>query len=74
MEIPFIEKTQSETWTRNYECKMMHDMLMQKISFEGLIKVNCKHYRGTWFHLKIVKTLQSVLFSEGKKETKEKSS
>jgi len=33
MEIPFIEKTQSETRTRNYECKMMHDMFMQKIYF-----------------------------------------
>jgi len=28
--------------------QMMHDMLMQKeFFFEGLIKVNGKHYRGT---------------------------
>jgi len=28
-----MEKTQCETQTRNYECKMMHDMLMQKDFF-----------------------------------------
>jgi len=28
----------------------MHDMLMQKdFFFERLIKVYCKHGRGTWF-------------------------
>ena len=50
---------------------MMHDMFMKKctIFFEGLIKVYCKHCRGTWFHLKIVKILQSVSFSKGKNET-----
>jgi len=39
-------------------------MLMQKwtIFFEGLIKVNCKHWRGTRFYLRIVKILQSVPF------------
>jgi len=45
--------------------------LCKKIFFEGLIKVYCKHYRGTWFHLKNVKILQSVPFSKGKNETKE---
>jgi len=49
----------------------MHDMFMQFL-FEGFIKVNCKHHRGTWFYLKIVKILQSVPFSKGKNETKEK--
>jgi len=39
--------------------------------FEGFIKVNCKHCKGTWFHFKIVKILQSVSFSKGKNETKE---
>jgi len=39
-----MENTQHETRTRNYECKMMHDMLMQKdlfiylFIFEGLIQ------------------------------------
>jgi len=33
MEIPFIEKTQYETQTKNYECKMMHDMFMKKKRF-----------------------------------------
>ncbi len=55
--------------------QMMHDLIMQKeilfYFFEGLIKVYCKHYRGTWFHLKNVKILQSVPFSKGKNETKE---
>jgi len=45
--------------------------LCQKDFFEGLIKVKCKHCRGTWFHLKTVKILQSVPFSKGKNETKE---
>jgi len=39
--------------------------------FEGFIKVNCKHCRGTRFHLKIVKMLQKVPFSKVKNETKE---
>jgi len=54
---------------------MMHDMFMQNVTiffFEGFIKVNCKHCKGTWFHLKIVKILQLVPFSKGKNETKEK--
>ena len=54
--------------------QMMHGMFMQKCDdffFEGFIKVNCKHCKGTWFHLKIVKILQSVPFSKGKNETKE---
>jgi len=38
---------------------------------EGFTKINCKHYKGTLFHLKIVKILQSVPFSKGKSETKE---
>ena len=48
------------------ECKMMHDMFMEKWThiFEGFIKVDCKHRRGTWFYLKIVKTSQSVPFSK----------
>jgi len=52
---------------------MMHDMFMQKCDnfFEGFIKVNCKHCKGTWFHLKIVKILQFVPFSKGKNEIKE---
>jgi len=29
-ERPFIEKTQCEIQTKNYECKMMHDMLDAK--------------------------------------------
>jgi len=50
---------------------MMHDMFMQNNNFfEGLIKVNCKHHRGTWLYLKNVKILQSV--PKGKNETKEK--
>jgi len=32
--------------------------------FEGFIKVNCKHRRGTWFYLKIAKKSQSVPFSK----------
>ena len=53
--------------------QMMHDMFMQNMTifFEGFTKVNCKHYKGTLFHLKIVKILQSVPFSKGKNETKE---
>jgi len=31
---------------------------------KGFIKVNCKHWRGTWFYLKIVKILQLVPFSK----------
>jgi len=54
--------------------QMMHDMFMQKYDdffLEGFIKVNCKHCKGTWFHLKIVKILQFVPFSKGKNKTKE---
>jgi len=74
MDRPFVvERSKYETRTRNYERKMMHDMFMQKCDdcFEGFIKVNCKHCRGTRFHLKIVKILQKVPFSKGKNETKE---
>jgi len=40
-------------------------MFMQKWSiFEGFIKVNCKHYKGTRFYLKFVKILQRVHFSK----------
>jgi len=51
---------------KTMECKMMHDMLMQKgiNFFEGFMKVNCKHCRGTWFYLKIVKISQPVPFSK----------
>jgi len=55
--------------------QMMHDIFMQNVTiffFEGFTKVNCKHYKGTWFHLKIVKIFRSVPFSKGKNETKEK--
>jgi hypothetical protein len=38
---------------------------------KDLLKLICKHRRGTWFHLKIVKILQAVFFSKGKNETKE---
>jgi len=78
MDRPFIEKTRCETQTRNYEWKMMHDMFMKKwiiyFFFEGLIRVNCKHRKETWFHFKIVKILQFVPFSKGKNETRDKSS
>jgi len=70
MDRPFVvERSKYETRTRNYECKMMHDMFMQKCDdcFEGFIKVNCKHCRGTRFHLKIVKILQKVRTKPRKK-------
>jgi len=68
-----MEKTQYETWTRNYECKRCMTCLC-KISFffEGLIKVKCKRCNVTWFRLKTIKILQSVPFSKGKNKTKEK--
>jgi len=44
---------------------MMHDVYAKiDTFFEGFIKVNCKHRRGTWFYLKIVKKSQSVPFSK----------
>ena len=54
---------------------MMRDMLMQNIQsfcYRRICQANCKHCRGTWFHLKIVKISQSVPFSKGKNETKDK--
>jgi len=56
------------------ECKMMHEVYakMANFFFEGFIKVNCKHCRGTWFHLKIVKISQSVPFSKVRTKPRKK--
>jgi len=47
-------------------CKKCDDFFVKDLP--KLIVNICK---GTWFHLKIVKILQSVPFSKGKNETKE---
>jgi len=56
------------------ECKMMHDVYakIDTFFFEGFIKVNCKHCKGTWFYLKIVKISQSVPFSKVRTKPRKK--
>jgi len=55
------------------ECKMMHDVYAKiDTFFEGFIKVNCNHCRGTWFYLKIMKKSQSVPFSKVRMKPRKK--
>jgi len=55
------------------ECKMMHDVYAKiDTFFEGFIKVNCNHCRGTWFYLKTVKEIAVGSFFKSKNETKGK--
>jgi len=51
----------------------MHDVYAKMvIIFEGFIEVNCKHFRGTWFYLKIMKILQFVPFSKVRTKPRKK--